>query len=104
MKIKLLLLLAVVLLLSSCTRTESTISVAEETVAHPNTDKAKAVLYVSINAKRIHYHSDCRDLNRTLEKNVIMITDTDANREALINMEYLPCDNCIFPDYVTKKN
>lgn len=100
MKPKLILLLAVILLLSSCARTESVISVAEETEARPNIEDAESLLFVNVSAQKIHYKPDCRYLKQSNEENISRVAYTDEVLQNLFSMEFVSCSNCRFPDYL----
>ena len=101
MKQKLIFLLSLLLLLSSCGATDSTISVAEGSDAQPNTENAESILYVNVSAKKIHFKPDCRHLKQSSAKNISRVGYTDDALQSLLAMEYAPCDNCRFPDYLT---
>ena len=94
-------ILAVCILFSSCASHSSRISVAEGTVAQPNLEEAAAILYISTSVKKIHYKSDCRNLKQTKKENITPLKDTPENREMLQRLEFTPCNNCRFPDYLT---
>jgi len=102
MKIRCLLLgLACLLLFSSCGRSDSVISLSETTKATlPTQVDPKYCLFVNVSAKKIHYQKDCRYLKRSNEENITRMDDTETNRETLDRMDFLPCNNCCFPDYL----
>lgn len=100
MKTKLILLLALILLLSSCAPTDSFVSVAEETAARPADQDAKWHLYINTSEKKIHYEPDCRYLKRTKEENITALASTSENLQTLLEMDYIPCNNCVFSDYL----
>ena len=101
MKKPLFLFIILLLLLASCARGDSVISVSEAPLAQPNTESAEDILFVNVETKKIHFHQDCRYLKAISDDNITQLSDTTENRSALAAMNYSSCNNCCFPDYLT---
>ena len=100
MKYRLLfLLLALLLLLSSCQETDSSLSHSAETTARPVVENTDLCLYVNTAAKKIHYSKECRYLKRSKEENITSMPYTAETLEDLRLMDFVNCNNCAFPDH-----
>ena len=96
----LLILLAMICLLSSCTQSDSRISISEETTQRPQIEDGTRCIYVNTSAKKIHYEIGCRYLKRSNKENITCLPYTAETLQDLILMEFVPCNNCRFPDYL----
>ncbi len=95
MKIRLfLLLLAIILLLSSCAQTDSVVSHSEETKQDLSIEDPRLPLYVNTATKKIHYHKDCRYLLQSNEENIVTMEYTEETLQSLLSMAYASCHNC----------
>lgn len=90
----LLLLLAAILLLSSCAGPDSAVSHSKETAPDLSIKDPAFPLYVNTAAKKIHYAKDCRYLLQSNEENIIQMEYTEETLHSLLSMEYTSCQNC----------
>lgn len=96
MKTQLLFLLVLILLLSSCSRGDSVISIAEGTTACPREEVLFGDLYANSSSKKFHIYRDCKYLKNSDPENITQLSDTSEIRESLYDIGYTLCDNCRF--------
>lgn len=88
------LLLVCALLLVSCAKEQSVISISEYSEKTERPHPAEKTVTLNISSQKIHFSSECRHVTRAKRENIRELARTGDTVRTLLSMGYSFCSDC----------